>query len=230
MLQTKLNWARKIRHCFFVAALSSFTFLLIGYLTPRKWSVSSKTSCNFEICIHDAGIHSNIVVPVRNTVFDWNNYLSLGKIGFARNEQYKYLSFGWGDHDFYMQTPTWADLDIAITFRALFFPTPSVMYVQGYQLFPQNLKIKCVKANKNDYLQLMNFINDSFQIDKKGRKIRIGKGHSSNAGFYAAKGSYSLLRNCNTWTAEGLRKADINTPLWDGLSSAIMLHLHSGCE
>jgi hypothetical protein len=84
-------------------------------------------------------------------------------------------------------------------------------------------------VNKNDYLQLMEFIQDSFQIDANGKEIRIGNGHNPHAGFYAAKGSYSLLRNCNSWTAEGLRKADVNTPFWDGLSSGIMLHLRSGC-
>ncbi|MEO1558483.1 MAG: DUF2459 domain-containing protein [Cyanobacteria bacterium J06632_19] len=29
-----------------------------------------------------------------------------------------------------------------------------------------------------------------------------------------------MLRTCNTWTADALRKANINTPLWDSLSFA----------
>ncbi|OUL28454.1 DUF2459 domain-containing protein [Nostoc sp. 106C] len=103
-------------------------------------------------------------------------------------------------------------------------------YVQGYQLIPDYLEVKCIKVNKNNYLELIKFIQATFKIDTKGRVIRIGNGHTANASFYDALGSYSILRNCNTWTAEALRKADVNTPLWDGLSAAIMLHLRSGCD
>lgn len=225
----KLSFARKTRHWFLFTSLSILTLLFFGYLTPRKWGDRSIEGCDFQICVHDTGTHTNVIVPVSNPIFDWSNYLSLHEIGIDNTPSYNYLSFGWGDRDFYMQTPTWADLDISITFRALFLPTPSVISVQGYKVIPQNIEIKCIKVNQTSYLQLMVFIENTFQLDVKGRKIRVGDGHHFNAGFYAAKGSYSILRNCNSWVAEGLRKADINTPLWDGLSSAVMLHLRGSC-
>lgn len=218
---------KKMNCCFLLAGLS-IALLSIGSLTPRKWG-GLKEDCNFEVCVSDTGIHADIVVPIKNKIFDWYHDLSLNEIGSDRVANYNYLSFGWGDRDFYMQTPTWQDLNIITTFRALFLPTPSVMYVQGYRVIPSNMRIKCVKVSRTNYLQLIEFIKDSFQVDTKGSKIRIGNGHRPNAGFYAAKGSYSILRNCNSWAAEGLREADINTPLWDGFSAAIMWHFRSGC-
>ncbi|MGF1960260.1 MAG: TIGR02117 family protein [Aulosira sp. DedVER01a] len=210
--------------------LSSLALLAIGVFIPRKWSYQPKDNCNLSICIANTGIHSNIIVPTKNSVFDWHKYISIERIGIDNLENYNYLSFGWGERDFYMSTPSVADLRLSTTLRALFLPTPSVIYVQGYQLIPDYLEVKCIKVNKNNYLDLTKFIQATFKIDNQGKVIRIGNGHTANAGFYDAVGSYSILRNCNTWTAEALRQADVNTPLWDGLSSAVMLHLRSDCD
>ncbi len=80
-----------------------------------------------------------------------------------------------------------------------------------------------------NYLRLVNFIKNSFQLDAAGNKIKISCGYDNSDSFYEAKGSYSLLRSCNDGTAEALQKADVNTPLRSTVSSAIMFHLNSGC-
>ena len=77
---------------------------------------------------------------------------------------------------------------------------------------------------------LVNFIENLFQLDAAGNKIKISYGYDNTYYFYEAKGSYFILRTCNDWTAEALQRLDVNTPLWFTLSSAIMFHLNSGCE
>jgi uncharacterized protein (TIGR02117 family) len=232
----KINYLLSLRllyisiRYFLIVILSSFTLLTITALIPRKWSNYSRHNCNFKVCISNTGLHTNIIVPTQNKVSNWHNYLSLDRVGIDTESDYKYLSFGWGDRAFYLSTPTLADLKFSTTFNALFLPTPSVMYVKGYQLLPNTVEVKCIQVNQDDYLQLVKYIEASFQLDGKGKKMRIANGHTSNAGFYAAVGDYSILNNCNTWTAKGLRKANVNTPLWDGFSSAIMWQLRSGCE
>ncbi|MEG4289706.1 DUF2459 domain-containing protein [Microcoleus sp. C2C3] len=46
------------------------------------------------------GIHTEIIVPVKNEYFDGNQYLLLTEIGRDATSDYKYLSFGWGDRAF----------------------------------------------------------------------------------------------------------------------------------
>ncbi|MEB3180218.1 MAG: DUF2459 domain-containing protein [Nostocaceae cyanobacterium] len=213
-----------------LTTVSAIALLFLTTLIPRKWNNYPQVGCNFQICVHDTGIHTNIIVPLANQVFNWGDYLSLEKIGIDSNEYYEYLSFGWGDRDFMIQTPRLEDIRFSTTFNALFLPTPSVVYIQAYPSLPNYLNLKCVRVNKDNYLQLIKFIQAAFQVDDQDKQIRIANGHSPNAGFYKANGSYSILRNCNSWTAEGLRSADINTPVGDGLSTAIMWHLRSGCE
>jgi uncharacterized protein (TIGR02117 family) len=221
---------KKIIHNLAIAALFLTALLIIGYLTPRKWGNYSQTDCAIPIYISNQGIHTDIIVPVKNEYFNWNQYLSLTEIGRDRTFDYEYLSFGWGDRAFMLETPTSATINPVTAFKALFLPTPSTVQVQGYRVFPQNKETKCVKISGENYLTLVDFIKNSFQLDAGGSKIKISYGYHNNDSFYEANGSYSIFRSCNDWTAEALRKADVNTPLWSTLSSAIMFHLNSGCK
>lgn len=225
-----LKWLSKYNRQLFGGILLIISLFLIGAFIPRKWGNYSKQACDYQICVANTGIHSNILIPTQNNAYNWHNYLSIDKIGIDAATDYKYLSFGWGDKDFYMSVTTLSDIKFSTTFKAAFLPTHSVMYVKGYRALPKNIEVNCIKVDKANYLRLIEFIEASFQLNKNARITRIGNGHTSNAGFYAAKGNYSILRTCNTWTGDALRKADINTPVWDALSFAIMFHLKSGCE
>ncbi|MEG5040932.1 MULTISPECIES: TIGR02117 family protein [unclassified Microcoleus] len=205
-------------------------FLTIGYLTPRKWGNYSQADCIISLYISNQGIHTEIIVPVTNEYFDWNQFLPLTEIGPHATSDYKYLSFGWGDRAFMLETSTSAIINPVTALKALFLPTPSTVHVQGYRVPPQNIEAKCVKISGANYLKIINFLKDTFLLDAGGKKIKISYGYGKSDSFYEAKGSYSILRTCNDWTAEALRKADVNTPLWSTLSSAIMFHLNSGCE
>ncbi|UNU24883.1 TIGR02117 family protein [Microcoleus vaginatus] len=205
-------------------------FLTIGYLTPRKWGNYSQPDCTISLYISNQGIHTEIIVPVKNEYFDWTQFLPLTEIGRDATSDYKYLSFGWGDRAFMLETSTSAIINPVTAFKALFFPTPSTVHVQGYRFPPQNIEIKCVKISGANYIKIINFLKDTFQLDAPGNKFKISYGYGKSDSLYEAKGSYSILRTCNDWTAEALQKAEVNTPLWSTLSSAIMFHLNSGCE
>jgi uncharacterized protein (TIGR02117 family) len=187
-------------------------------------------SCNLKICISNNRFHTNIIVPVQNEIFDWRNHLTLNNVAQADNSDYRYLSFGWGERAWYINTPTQVDLKLRMGFRALFFPNnASVLRVQKHYSFPQAYEIECVGVSRADYLELMDFIKNSFRLSAQGEKIRVAYNPYLRASFYEAKGSYSIVNNSNSWTGEGLRIANVNTPLWSGLSSAIMHHLHETC-
>jgi uncharacterized protein (TIGR02117 family) len=232
---TRLNNKFFLKHLSFLSRYFLRVFflilvlLIIGSLISRKIVYFKQPDCSIQICVDNIGIHSNILLPIVTNDFDWHRYLSIENIGIDRANNYKYLSFGWGDKDFYMSSPSLSNLNLSITFKALFLPTSSVIYIQGYNFLPINMEVKCVKIGEIDYFKLTDFILSTFELSNNAEKIRIGNGHTENGGFYAANGSYSILRNCNSWVAEGLRKANINTPLWSGLSAPIMWHLKSSC-
>jgi uncharacterized protein (TIGR02117 family) len=220
----------KLFHYSWRAALSVFLLLLMAAFLPSRWGNKTQESCKFKICVSDMGIHSEIIMPVQNEIFDWRIYLPLNKITRTANPDYKYLGFGWGERDFYMNPPSQIHLQISAGLKALFWLNPSVIRVEGHHKLPQAVKVKCFGINQQGYLNLVKFINNTFKLDHQGQKIRLSYDYPVNVSYFDAKGTYSIVRNCNNWTAEGLRSAEVNTPLWAGLSSAIMWHLENRCD
>ncbi len=221
---------RRIFADFLALVVAIFLLGLVGSLTPRKWGDDSHSICEGQICVANSGFHTELLVPEQNQIFDWQNYLEEFDISTGAPARYRYLGFGWGERAFFMDPPKKIEPILSLGFKALFLPTPSVVRVQGHFSIPLQKEVKCVGVSRSGYLKLVEFIQDSFQLDNQGRKILIGVGRQPQTSFYAAKGSYSLLRTSNSWTAEGLRSANVNTPLWAGLSSPIMFHLSRSCE
>lgn len=202
---------------------------LIGAFTPTKWFYSQQSDCTVSIYVSNVNnFHAEIILPVNNQTFDWRQHLNLDRLG-ENAARYNYLSFGWGDRQFFMNS----SFDPITIFDVLFLRGPSVMHVWGHPeeklKLGSNFELKQVNLSQVQYLKLAQFINDTF--DRTDNRITyLKQGLYSNSGFYEAKGSYSALRTCNSWTAEALRVADINTPLWPALAPAVMNQINCDCN
>lgn len=229
------NWIvlRRVGLYFFGSLLTIIFLLAIAALTPRKWgTLPPSGNCDLKVFVSGDMMHTNLIVPVKTVVFDWHKYLDLEEVGDRTPDNYRYLQFGWGDRIFYMETPSWAEMSIPSAVRALVLQNPSAIFVKGHETIPRypGEELKCISLGHADYLALMQYINASFQGDRRGRKLRLGSGQDGESGFYAAKGKYSMLKTCNSWTADALRSANVNTPVWGGLAPAVMFHLRNGCS
>jgi uncharacterized protein (TIGR02117 family) len=221
-------FAKIFRYCC-LGILSLGLVLFVGCITPTKWSYRDRADCTYPIYISSVqNFHAEIVVPVANDAFDWRSHLTLSQLG-SNAERYQYLSFGWGDRKFFMN----ASFDPITIFDTLFLPGPTVMHVWGHPdlkaLNAKDFEVKQIRLNRKDYLALMNFINVGFQHDAQHKVQYLRQGLYRESGFYEAMGNYSILRTCNTWTAEALRKANVNTPVWPALAKPIMIQLKSDC-
>ncbi|MBE9190016.1 DUF2459 domain-containing protein [Gloeocapsopsis crepidinum LEGE 06123] len=209
---------------YFSAIFAGITSLLLFVsLIPRKW-VSYQEN-DVTICVNQVGIHTNIIVPVQNNIYNWQQFLKLQKIGNQPSENYQYLGFGWGDRDFYPANPSQIQEIVPLGIQALFFSRGSAMRVEGYSELPQEHDIQCTGVSTTNYLNTIQFIQNSFELTPQGQIILFIRNDESEASYYEARGHYSLLRNSNNWTAEGLRTANLNTPLWAGIPQAVMLHV-----
>ena len=206
--------------------------LTVGYLTPRPRTQVSPQPCAFTIYVGGNNVHTNLIVPVRTAEFDWNNQLNLAEIGRQANNDYHFLSFGWGDRVFYLNTPTLKDVNLLTTLRALLLPTETVVHVQGHFSLPPSsseYRVKALKVSRQGYLNLSEFLASYLKRDSEGKTILIQQSHRYTGSFYGAKGFYSVFKTCNDWTALGLRAAEANTPIWSGLAGAVFKHLQAGC-
>lgn len=208
---------------------SLLTILLIGYFWPTKWHYAASSDCTYPVYVSNVNqFHAELIVPVTTADFDWRSHLNLAQLG-PTASTYRYLSFGWGDRQFFMK----GSFDLISIFDALLLSGPSTMHVWGHTdeitRLSSQFEVKQIWLSRAEYLKLVRFINGSFRRTAQASVQYIRPGLYSNSGFYEAVGSYSILQTCNTWTAEALQKANVNTPTWSALAPAVMHHLRSNC-
>ncbi len=205
-----------------------FVLLIIVYLLvaivlaliPVNSDFQNKAS-ETEIYISSNGVHTNIIVPSQSQAFNWNNLLKL-------NNNCKYIAFGWGDKEFYMNTPNWSDIKLSTAFKAAFLPTDAVLQIYCIDERPETSK-NTIKINlsQNQLNQLNAYIYQSFVLDGSLNPIKIEpeKISNSNLLYFEANGKYSLLFTCNNWTSRGLKKVGVKNSLWAPFDKSVLFYL-----
>ena len=135
------------------------------------------------------GIHLNVVIPK-------DNMDSLLLLGLKREQSDRYLSFGWGDENFYLNTPTWGDLTFGNAFKAVFLKSSTLLHVTRYNSkHPDWIEIK---ITENELKKLNTYLQSTFKTKENGMKIILeNQGYTAVDDFYKAKGSYSCFKTCN---------------------------------
>lgn len=202
-------------------------YALFGYLLPYIPVSAEKTNDpkTVDIYILTNGVHTDLVVPVVNDIYDWRQEIPFENTKSKRTD-FNYLSVGWGDKGFYLDTPTWADLKFSTAVKAAFWMSESAMHCTFYNQMKEGED--CVKISVTDaqYKRLVKFIQDKFDRDSAGKVILIPTNavYGNNDAFYNAKSSYSFLNTCNTWANDGLKAAGQKAALWTPTDFGIFQH------
>ncbi|MDP2228429.1 MAG: DUF2459 domain-containing protein [Moraxellaceae bacterium] len=112
----------------------------------------------------------------------------------------QWIRFGWGDRDYYGS----ADKSTAGAAKALLLPTESVMEVVALQTPEETTATVTLTAS--ELARLKQYLHNSFRRDAAGQ-AQVLRTEANGFHYYAARGRYHLLRNCNHWTAKALHQA-----------------------
>lgn len=217
---------------FFAKGLIAFLLLLLLYFVAAVIGSAIPVNTDREpggeitIYLRSNGIHTDFVFPVKNEVMDWEQLVDsthiLSKIG-----SYDYISFGWGDLEFYQKTPEWDDVTFPTAMRAVFVPSPSAMHIE---FEPQPLFFQPtipVKVTREEYQNLVDYVTWSFQKDFSGNVKPVSDLHyNRNDAFFYAKRSLNSFYTCNTWVNNGLKQAGLPACLWTPFDDAIFYKYH----
>lgn len=174
------------------------------------------------IYLRSNGIHTDFIFPIENEVIAWEN-LTKSEHTLSNRSDFKYVSFGWGDLEFYQQTPEWSDLRFPVAFQAVFLRKPSALHVEFLPALNFEHPILPVEVTREQYSKLTNFVKDSFQKDLSGDVIPVKDLHyNPNDAFYLANRSLNLFYTCNTWVNEGLKKSGLRACLWTPFDEGIL--------
>lgn len=159
------------------------------------------------IYIRTNGVHTDIVVPVKNEEQDWSR-----EIKFSDTESgditLPWAAFGWGDKGFYLQTPEWSDLKFGVAFKAMFHLGSTAMHVTFHKQMVPGADCKEIKISSEQYRQLVAYLRGSFRSDENGQVIPIlsvNDGYGPDDAFYEANSIYDLFHTCNTWANNALK-------------------------
>ena len=166
------------------------------YRIPVNKNVNYKSPNDVTIYLLSNGVHTDVVVPVKNELTDWSQLVKFEHTD-TKDSSYKYVGIGWGDKGFYLQTPEWKDLKASVALKAAFHLSTSAIHATFYNTVDTSFEKSAVLHISNeDYKSLVNYIKNSFISDEQGNSIQIvsnNDGYGNNDAFYEAKGSYSLF-------------------------------------
>lgn len=208
---------------FILAFLILYLNLAFGLAILPSGDQSPETG--IAIYIKTNGVHTDVCLPVNTSYCDWRSFIDTTHFPYVK--KHHYISFGWGDKGFFLDTPTWADLTFSTAFKAAFLPSETAMHVQYFENEPNpSATIKRKFTSPEKYLELIAFVKESFKKNSDNSPQLIpNKGYWSDDNFYEANGSYHLFKTCNRWTNKALKIAGIETSLFALFSDGIMRHL-----
>ncbi|WP_288375248.1 TIGR02117 family protein [uncultured Chryseobacterium sp.] len=202
-------------------------YVILGLLIPYI-PVSAKDDGQkkeIPIYIYTNGVHTDIVMPVKNDLQDWSQKIPFTNTK-SKNTNYRYIGIGWGDKGFYLDTPTWADLKFSTAVKAAFWLSDSAMHCTYYNTMKEGDDCKMIMISRNQYQNLVKYVEDKFDRDQNGNFILIPTNavYGGNDAFYDAKGTYSFLYTCNTWSNNALKAAGQKAALWTPSDFGIFQH------
>lgn len=176
------------------------TFIIVG--PDHEQNINN----DFEIYMNSDGVHLDFIIPIENLSNELRNDLVL-------IDNTKYLSFGCGEKQFFLNTPEWSDLTVKTTVNALFVNSETLIHVVEFSSKKNNWI--AIKLNTSQLERLNGYISNSFTKGLDDKKVILeNQSYWENDNFYESNYNYNCLTTCNTWVNSGLKTSDLEACLW----------------
>ncbi|MBN8642181.1 MAG: TIGR02117 family protein [Flavobacteriales bacterium] len=212
--------------------LLGIALFLALYLTSAfvlsKITVNSEEAQNqsqeVEIFIKTNGVHTDVIVPIKNEFKDWSSMIKVENTK-SKDTTTTHIAMGWGDKGFYLDTPEWSDLKASTAFNAAFALGSSAMHTTFCKSIKEDENCVKIKISPENYQKLTAYIEDSFQLDDNNNPQFIqATTYGKNDSFYEAKGKYNLFHTCNSWANNALKSSNQKAAFWTVTDSGIFCH------
>lgn len=219
-IKTLLKYIVRFLEVFFGFLMFYLCFALVTSIISTG---NLKTEGEMYIYVQSNGVHTDVCLPTETGLINWREFIPTNVYNTSKGDNY--ITIGWGDKGFFLDTPEWSDLTFNTAFTAAFTPSPTAMHVKYSSEPTENDNRVKVFLDKDQYQKMIKFIKNAFVQRKGAVELIANKGYSDNDNFYEAKGSYHLFRTCNIFTNQALKEADIKTGVWSLFPDGILRHL-----
>jgi uncharacterized protein (TIGR02117 family) len=192
-----------------------------GYsiLTPRLELPAGK---GITIYACDNGVHTDLLLPTSVGGIDWRQLLHPQE--YSAPTGLSHVSIGWGSKDFYLNTPTWADVRPMTALKALLWDE-TVLHVE-YRSQPGPGETCGVwVVGSEDYRRIATFVWSSLRRWPSSGSTLVATGYGPRDAFFAAEGKYTPIDTCNQWTGQALRAGGVPVAAWTPFSFLVLWNM-----
>ncbi len=193
---------------------------LIAAAIGSYWSVNAdwrEPETGITIYVSDNGIHTSLILPMETLQKNWRLRAPASDLR-AKDTQFDWVMFGWGDQDFYVETPTWSDLRPGTALSAFIGSGQTVIHVDHLRSPIDIEMIEPVRLTPAQYAKLTQSIDAQFAPISTAIA-----GYGDYDAFYPAEGRYSLAHTCNVWTGNRLSDAGVKVGAWSPFAEGVMM-------
>lgn len=191
-------------------------------LWPRATTPGSEAT--IEILVRTNGVHTDLVLPLLEGRHEWRMVFPPTD-AIAPPVNPHWIAVGWGDRQFYLNTPQWSDLTWRTAWGALSGQGSTLLHVEFLGARPVGPSVRRWQLTPQQYDELAQYVIDTARRNA-GRAVSIpGQHYNRYDAFYEAEGRYHLFRTCNGWTGAGLRRAQVPVSPWTPFDWQVFWHL-----
>jgi len=176
------------------------------------------------VYVRTNGVHADLVLPTHWRDHDWSRIFPPSHMRSVKQAT-DWIAFGWGDREFMLETPTWRDIRLGTSLKALIGWGAGAMHVE-YVDAPEDFDVARVRINEAQHARLVAAIEKSFRQTEDGQPVRIdAPGYFERDAFYEAVARWSWRFTCNEWVRGVLSEAGLPVPVWAPFERTLFWHL-----
>ncbi|MET3914811.1 uncharacterized protein (TIGR02117 family) [Variovorax sp. OAS795] len=217
------RWLRRV--AFTLLGIMALAALYVAVACALMfWPANAKAppAPELEAWVLSNGVHTDLVFPIHSAAIDWRQIFPLAHFE-AVPPDAEFIAIGWGDREFYLNTPTWADLTASRAFGAMLGGNRALLHVTYLRRAQLRRGAYRLPLSEAQYKQLAAYVRATLP---SGRAVPIAGAHyGKDDAFYEAEGGYHLFETCNTWTGRALRHAGVSASRWTPFDFNVTWHL-----
>lgn len=200
-------------------SVALFGYPLAGFAggalpTNAGWTAPA---AGITLYIESNGVHTGIVMPKLAAGVDWRPMFPGEDLRDPRFAGHDHVSVGWGERDFYLRTPSWADVTFSTVVAAAIGSDHTLLHVDHVPAPAPDGEVRRLVVRPAEYRRLAAYVQASLVAGGERRH-----GYYRYDAFYEARGRYSAWRTCNDWVGDALRFAGVRIGAWTPFSATVM--------
>lgn len=204
-----------------VLPLLLLAYLLVASLLSAIFPLHSLDTdeAGVDVLLVSNGLHVDLGLPLHHPdTPPWVKTAQARIDPVQHGPSYDHVLLGWGDRNFYLNTPRWSDMRLANAWEALFGSEASVVHAVFIRSDWLQDGYRKLRVSDEQYRELIAYLNDAVLDGESLIGVIDNQAYGGNDVFLQSKGRYNAFLTCNAWLGRALHHAHVTDNPWTPLA------------